>query len=198
MFAYVSKSPQCRFAFGRPGCALNRPTWSPIKGSSASVSTIRSAIVVRQRFFAIFWPLFVAGSGRLRDNRRMTDAAHNQHSENQHSETRRPSDRDRIVTTGPSRFQPARPEVLPEMMPVSVAGIPKNRCRTTIAEADSGNASGTALYRGPDRSVQGATRPAGAFGVAIRCYSPARVLPDARATQELPSLRLHANDFNNL
>ena len=58
MFAYVSKSPQCRFAFGRPGCALNRPTWSPIKGSSASVSTIRSAIVVRQRFFGIFWPLF--------------------------------------------------------------------------------------------------------------------------------------------
>ena len=44
--------------FGRPGCALNRPTWSPIKGSSASVSTIRSAIVVRQRFFGIFWPLF--------------------------------------------------------------------------------------------------------------------------------------------
>jgi hypothetical protein len=59
----------------------------------------------------------------------MTDAAHNQH-----SETRRPSDRDRIVTTGPSRFQPARPEVLPEMMSVSVAGIPKNRCRTMIAE----------------------------------------------------------------
>ena len=27
---------------------------------------------VRQRFFGIFWPLFLAGSGRLRDNRRMT------------------------------------------------------------------------------------------------------------------------------
>jgi hypothetical protein len=76
-----------------------------------------------QRSF--FWP----GSERLRDNRRMTDAAHNQH-----SKTRRPSDCDRIVTTGPSRFQPARPEVLPEMMSVSVAGIPKNRCRTTTAE----------------------------------------------------------------
>ena len=46
---------------------------------------------------------------------------------NQHSETRRPSDRDRIVTTGPSRFQPAPPEVFAEMMSVSVAGIPKNR-----------------------------------------------------------------------
>jgi adenylate cyclase len=33
-----------------------------------------SAIVVRQRFFGIFWPLFLAGSERLRDNRRMTDA----------------------------------------------------------------------------------------------------------------------------
>ena len=42
-----------RMPFGRPGCALNRPTWSPIKGSSASVSTIRSATVVRQRFFGI-------------------------------------------------------------------------------------------------------------------------------------------------
>jgi hypothetical protein len=49
----------------------------------------------------------LAGSERLRDNRRMTDAAHNEH-----SETRCPSDRDRIVTTGPSCFQPARPEVL--------------------------------------------------------------------------------------
>jgi hypothetical protein len=37
----------------RPGRALNRPTWSPVKGSSASVSTIRSATVVRQRFFGI-------------------------------------------------------------------------------------------------------------------------------------------------
>ena len=62
----------------------------------------------------IFWPLFLAGSERLRDNRRMTDAAHAQHSENP-----RPSDRDRIVTTGPSRFPPARPEVLREMMSVS-------------------------------------------------------------------------------
>ena len=53
---------------------------------------------------------------------------------NQHSETRRPSDRDRIVTTEPSRFQPARPEVFAEMMSVSVAGIPKNRWRTTIPE----------------------------------------------------------------
>jgi hypothetical protein len=34
----------------------------------------------------IFWPLLLAGS---EPNRRMTDAAHNQH-----SETRRPSDRD--------------------------------------------------------------------------------------------------------
>ena len=71
----------------------------------------------------------MAGCERLRDNRRMTDAAHNQH-----SETCRPSDRDRVVTTGPSRFQPARPEVLPEMMSVSVEGTPKNRCRTTKAE----------------------------------------------------------------
>src|SRR6202008_4501030 len=27
--------------FGRPGCALNRPTWSPVKGSSAHVSPNR-------------------------------------------------------------------------------------------------------------------------------------------------------------
>jgi len=44
--------------------------------------------------------------GRLRDNRRMTDAAHNQHSETRRSE-------------------PAKK---------SGQNIPKNRCRTTIAE----------------------------------------------------------------
>ena len=44
----------------------------------------------------------------------MTDAAHNQHSEN-----RRPSDRDRIVTTGPSRFQPARD---PAALSLSILG----------------------------------------------------------------------------
>jgi hypothetical protein len=36
--------------FGRPGCALHRPTWSPVKGSSARASPIRSATVVRQRW----------------------------------------------------------------------------------------------------------------------------------------------------
>src|SRR5215469_12172630 len=53
---------------------------------------------------------------------------------NQHSETRRPSDRDRIVTTGPSRSSPPVQKCCAEMMSVSVAGIPKNRCRTTIPE----------------------------------------------------------------
>jgi len=38
--------------FRRPGCALNRPTWSPVNGSSARVSPQSgSATVVRQRFF---------------------------------------------------------------------------------------------------------------------------------------------------
>jgi len=46
----------------------------PDKGSSARVSTIRSVIVVRQRFFGIFGPLF-GSSERLSDNRRMTNAA---------------------------------------------------------------------------------------------------------------------------
>src|SRR6516164_1111743 len=51
VYAHRVKGLQVRF--GRPGCALNRPTWSPVKGSSARVSTIRSATVVRQRFFGI-------------------------------------------------------------------------------------------------------------------------------------------------
>jgi hypothetical protein len=59
----------------------------------------------------------------------MTDAAHNQH-----SETRRPSDRDRIVTPGPAVSSPPVEKCCAEMMSVSVAGIQKNRCRTTIAE----------------------------------------------------------------
>ena len=60
----------------------------------------------------------------------MTDAAHNQH-----SETRRPSDRDRIVTIGPSPVSsPPVQKCCAERMSVSVAEIPKNRCRTTIPE----------------------------------------------------------------
>src|SRR5215469_5534637 len=38
--------------------------------------------------------------------------------------------------------------------PAKKIDIPKNRCRTTIAEADSGNASGTALYRGSGRLLK--------------------------------------------
>ena len=50
--------------------------------------------------------------------------------------------------------------------------IPKNRCRTTIAEADSGNASGTALYRGSGHLLRaqpgrpkGGRRPSGGAGI---------------------------------
>ena len=72
--------PRDRLAppFGRPGCALNRPTWSPVKWQFRSRFTIRSATVVRQRFFGIpatdtdiisaqhFWTggLETAGPGR--------------------------------------------------------------------------------------------------------------------------------------
>jgi hypothetical protein len=86
---------------------LKQTTWSRIKGSSASVSLNRLSYGCPATIFRDILAALLAGSERLRDNRRMMDAAHNQH-----SETRRPSDRDRIVTTGPSRFQPARPEVL--------------------------------------------------------------------------------------
>src|SRR5215471_4309864 len=52
----------------------------------------------------------------------------------QNLETRCPSDRDRIVTTGPSRSSPPVQKCCAKMMSVSVARIQKNRCRTTIAE----------------------------------------------------------------
>jgi hypothetical protein len=95
-------------AYPQPGYGYPGHSDAPgYPGPSAYGYQGDAGYVVRQRFFGMFWPLFLAGSERLRHNRRMTDAAHNQH-----SETRRPSDRDRTVTTGPSRFQPARPEVL--------------------------------------------------------------------------------------
>ena len=104
-----------------------------------------SAIVVRQRFFGIFWPFFLAGSERLRDNRRMTDAAHNQHS----------ATAARAIATarGPSRSSPPVQKCCAEMMSVSVARIRKNRCRTTIAERMVETRAGTALYRGSGRFV---------------------------------------------
>jgi hypothetical protein len=69
----------------------------------------------------MFWPLFLAGSERLRNNRRMTDAAHNQH-----SETRRPSDRDRIEQPGPAVSSPPIQKCCAEMMSVSVPGSRKS------------------------------------------------------------------------
>src|SRR6516165_5804106 len=77
----------------------------------------------------------------------------------QHSETRRPSDRDRIVTTGPSRFQPARPEVLHWRLCRCRLRDPEKGCRTTVAEPIAGNAGGTALYRGSGRPLKTTTRP---------------------------------------
>src|SRR6516162_11633489 len=58
----------------------------------------------------IFRDILAALFGRLRAVKGQSphdgcNAAHNQH-----SETRRPSHRDRIVTTGHSRFRPARPD----------------------------------------------------------------------------------------
>jgi hypothetical protein len=50
----------------------------------------------------------------------MTDAAHNQH-----SETRRPSDRDRIVTTGPAVSSPPVQRCCAEMMFVVGCGDPE-------------------------------------------------------------------------
>ena len=128
----------------------------------------------------------------------MTDAAHNQH-----SETRRPSDRDRIVTTGPSRFQPARPEVLPEMMSVSVAGIQKNRCRTTIAErmvetraelAFTGDQTG--LFRAqPGRPTLSALQ----FGaIHPHEFFPMHVLPKSFHRIRHYGLFANANRANNI
>jgi hypothetical protein len=37
----LSSNERSCHPFGRPGCALNRPTWSPVKGSSARVSPNR-------------------------------------------------------------------------------------------------------------------------------------------------------------
>src|SRR6516162_3678122 len=77
----------------------------------------------------------------------MTDAAHNQH-----SETRRPSDCDRIVTTGPAVSSPPVQKCCAEMMSVSVAGIPKNRCRTTLSLVGEAHLveerCGALVYRG--------------------------------------------------
>jgi len=96
----------------------------------------------------ILWPLILGSapapgaSPHWYSARSRTDAAHNQH-----SETRRPSDRDRIVTTGRSRSSPPVQKCCAEMMSVSVAGIQKNRCRTTVAEPMVETLSETALYR---------------------------------------------------
>ena len=66
------------------------------------------------------------------------------------------------------------------MKSVFGAGIPKNRCRTTVAEPIGGNASGTAPYRGSARSgfnqisevlAQPAVEFAGGLPSAIQNYT---------------------------
>ena len=47
-FGSGSSSSDCRVPLGAAWSWLKQTTWSPKKGSSASVSIIRSAIVVRQ------------------------------------------------------------------------------------------------------------------------------------------------------
>ena len=99
---------------------------------------------------------------------------------------RRPSDRDRIVTTGPSRFQPASPEVLRrDDVGCRGAGIPKNRCRTTAAEPIGGNASGTALYRdqvGLFKTQPGRPNPSSATTLAVQTGLSSRLIPAVQRT----------------
>ena len=105
----------------------------PDKGSSASVSTIRSAIVVRQRFFGIFWPVFwpapTSSSATLLVGRAGNGWARLLR-----------CGRDRSGGGFPNaRYEPAsvmRRLSLNRSEPAKKSGqnIPKNRCRTTIAE----------------------------------------------------------------
>src|SRR5215469_18629801 len=63
---------------------------------------------------------------------------------------------------------------------VSVAGIQKNRCRTTVAEPIAANAGGTALYRGSGRLLK--PRP----GRPKRTYSPSPRLLMRRFIEAVP------------
>jgi hypothetical protein len=44
--------------FGRPGCALNRPTWSPIKAVPLAFPLSAQLSLSGNDFFGIFWPVF--------------------------------------------------------------------------------------------------------------------------------------------
>ena len=121
------------------GCALNRATWSPVKGSSASVSTTRSAIVVRQRFF---WIPAID-----------TDIISAQHFWTGGLETAGPGCYDAVGAAGFRMLVMSR---IPHaaIVPLTARSRPKerpkhpeNRCRTTMAErvgwrSSSANPSG--------------------------------------------------------
>ena len=121
------------------GCALNRATWSPVKGSSASVSTTRSAIVVRQRFF---WIPAID-----------TDIISAQHFWTGGLETAGPGCYDAVGAAGFRMLVMSR---IPHaaIVPLTTRSRPKerpkhpeNRCRTTMAErvgwrSSSANPSG--------------------------------------------------------
>ena len=115
--------------FARPGCALNRPTWSPVKGSSARVSPIRSGIVVRQRFFWI----------RNRHRHHLSATLLDGRAGNGWARLSR-CGRDRSGGGFPNAgYEPHLsygdcPLAASEPAKKSGQNIPKNCCRTTIAE----------------------------------------------------------------
>jgi hypothetical protein len=92
----------------------------------------------------------------------MTDAAHNQHSEARPPERSRPHHNNRAQPVSSPPVQ----KCCAEMMSVSVAGIPKNRCRTTVAERMGGNASGTAPLPGTKSVCLGRNQAARTGGLA--------------------------------
>jgi len=115
--------------FGRPGCALNRPTWSPVKGSSARVSPNRLSYGCpttisrdprnryRHHLRQNFWTgglengwARLSRCGRDRSEGGFPNAGYEPH----------PSCGDRSLT---ARSRPKEGQT-----------ILKNRCRTTIAE----------------------------------------------------------------
>src|SRR5215813_2928129 len=133
--------------FGRPRRALNRPTWSPVKGSSASVSSNRLSYGCPT---TILW---IPATD--------TDIISAQHFWTGGLETAGPGCYEAVVIARAAGFRMLAASVMRRLSPYSITvrsrakqscqNVPKNRCRTTKAERMGGNASGTALYRGSDR-----------------------------------------------
>src|SRR6516164_6665114 len=166
----LRRGATARRNFGRLGCALNRPTWSPVKGSSARVSPNRLSYGCPTTIFL--------------DHPTDTDIISAQHFWTGGLETAGPGCYDAVAIARAAGFRMVvmsrirhATRFLNCSEPAKKSGqnIPKNRCRTTVAERMMETPTELPFIGG--RLLKPRTRPPAATLKAAGTARPTRAPP---------------------